>query len=383
MNNVWNKEKVVEKSSYLWTGEPKIFKRSKDLDSNKLQVLELFCGCGGTSLGFEMAGFETALGIDILTPAIDSFRKNFKSATAILGDIKKIDINTIMEACPNGIDLVVAGIPCQGFSINNRKRHDEDERNNLYKELLRIIEKVKPKIVVVENVAGIKSSSNGEVVKKIEDGIFKACGLTVKHKLLYAHEYGVPQKRARVVFVGVKDKKGFDFESIKKTCGSDINKPYVTVKDAIYDLPRLNKAETKDSYVKNATSDFQKLMRNGNKKLYNHTVPNHPDETIKKIKGTRPGFPMYEKFKQRIRLDWESQSPTQVSGGIRPQFQFGHPEDNRGLTIRERCRLQSFPDNFIISGGVVQGRVQTGNAVPPMLAKAVAEAIKKNMKEMK
>jgi DNA (cytosine-5)-methyltransferase 1 len=105
-------------------------------------------------------------------------------------------------------------------------------------------------------------------------------------------------------------------------------------------------------------------------------VPNHPLETIEKIKNTKPGEPMYPKFKQRIRLAWDIQSPTQVSGGIRPQFQFGHPEDARGLTIRERCRIQSFPDDFIVKGGIVQGRVQTGNAVPPLLAKALAQAIK-------
>jgi DNA (cytosine-5)-methyltransferase 1 len=107
-----------------------------------------------------------------------------------------------------------------------------------------------------------------------------------------------------------------------------------------------------------------------------HTAPNHPDSTIQRIRNTKQGDPMYPKYKQRIRLSWNGQSPTQVSGGIRPQFQFGHPEDDRGLSIRERCRIQSFPDEFIVKGGIVQGRVQTGNAVPPLLAKAVAIAIK-------
>lgn len=119
------------------------------------------------------------------------------------------------------------------------------------------------------------------------------------------------------------------------------------------------------------------MMRKNNEsgKLVNHKAPNHPDDTIKKIASTKPGKPMYPKFKQRIRLAWDILSPTQVSGGIRPQFQFGHPEDTRGLSVRERCRLQSFPDNFTIEGGTVQGRVQTGNAVPPLLAQAVAKAL--------
>ena len=116
---------------------------------------------------------------------------------------------------------------------------------------------------------------------------------------------------------------------------------------------------------------------NSNGSVECHTAPNHPKDTIERIENTIPGESMYPKFKQRIRLAWDIQSPTQVSGGIRPQFQFGHPEDARGLTIRERCRIQSFPDDFVVKGGTVQGRIQTGNAVPPMLAKAVATAIKK------
>ena len=114
-------------------------------------------------------------------------------------------------------------------------------------------------------------------------------------------------------------------------------------------------------------------MRN---QLTNHQAPNHPADVIKMIANTAQGAPLYEKYHQRIRLSMNDLSPTQVSGGIRPSFQFGHPTDARGLTIRERCRIQSFPDKFVISGGIVQGRVQTGNAVPPLLAKAVALAIR-------
>ena len=113
-----------------------------------------------------------------------------------------------------------------------------------------------------------------------------------------------------------------------------------------------------------------------NNKLTCHQAPNHPQDVIEMIHNTKQGEPLYARFKQRIRLSLTDQSPTQVSGGIRPSFQFGHPTDDRGLTIRERCRIQSFPDNFYVHGGIVQGRVQTGNAVPPLLAKAVALAIK-------
>ena len=218
--------------------------------------------------------------------------------------------------------------------------------------------------------------STGNFVEDIETHLSLIGNMTVKSKLLYAPDYGVPQKRTRLVFVGIRDAE-FNFSDIIKTHGPETDKSYVTIIDAIGDLPSLKTKETKIKYEKKPFSEYQKLMRmNTNGSITNHTAPNHPLATIEKIKNTKPGEPMYEKFKQRIRLGWDILSPTQVSGGIRPQFQFGHPEDNRGLSIRERCRIQSFPDDFVVKGGMVQARVQTGNAVPPLLAKAVALAIK-------
>ena len=114
-------------------------------------------------------------------------------------------------------------------------------------------------------------------------------------------------------------------------------------------------------------------------KLSNHIAPNHPAETVEKIANTQPGQPMYEKFKQRIRLKLDEPSPTQLAGGIRPQFQFGHPTQPRGLTIRERARIQSFPDSYEFLGGTVQERVQTGNAVPPLMIYAIAREIAKDL----
>lgn len=378
--SAWDKEVEVEKSSYQWTGNPVFFDRTEPLRPGKPNVLELFCGCGGTSCGFEMAGYQTVMGADILEPAVETFRANHPTASVWLGDIRKISADEIARRLPGPIDVVIAGIPCQGFSLNNRKRHDGDGRNSLYLELLRILRVIRPKCVVVENVSGIQSSSNGEVVREIERGIFEACRLTVRHKLLNAAEFGVPQRRSRVVFVGVRDPKGFDFESLRKTNGPETGRPFVTVREAIGDLPRLVSGEVAFEYGDEPQTDYQRRMRGNCTELLNHIAPSHPAETVAKIAATRPGEPMYPKFRQRIRLDWDAPSPTQVSGGIRPQFQFGHPRDARGLTIRERCRIQSFPDWFEIRGGTVQGRVQTGNAVPPLLAFAVANALKPHLK---
>lgn len=376
--NVWDKSIKVEESQYYWRRKP-IVRLGKSLKNKKPIVVELFCGCGGTSLGFEMAGFEIVLGCDIHRPSIETFNLNHPNASSILGDIKKIDPITILDIVgKRQIDVLIAGVPCQGFSLNNRKRNQHDERNLLYKEFIRFVKVLKPKVVVLENVSGMKSA--GDFVERIEKELSSAAGMQVRSKLLFAPDYGVPQSRSRLVFVGIKGKE-FDFSKIKKTHGVSVDVPYVTVKEAIGDLPRLNANESAIKYDKKPFSMYQRLMREKMKgnSLTNHKAPDHPIEVVEKIRNTKPGFPLYPKFKQRIRLAWDMQSPTQVSGGIRPQFQFGHPADNRGLTIRERCRLQSFPDHFIVCGGIVQGRVQTGNAVPPLLAKAIAIAIKEQL----
>lgn len=373
-DDIWNKSIKVEENSYYWRDSP-IITNGIISKKNKPLVVELFCGCGGTSLGFEMAGYEILLGCDIHQFAIKTFKHNHPNAWTILGDIKRVSPTEVKRILGNRqIDVLIAGVPCQGFSLNNRKRHENDERNLLYKEFIKFIEVLKPKAIVLENVSGMKST--GTFVNDIEQDLSCAADMTVKSQLLSAADYGVPQKRNRLLFVGVRNHT-FDFNKIIKTHGENTNKPYVTIKEAIGDLPSLQPKESKDFYATPPLSEYQKLMReNASEVLTCHAAPNHPADTIEKIKNTKPGEPMYPKFKQRIRLAWNIQSPTQVSGGIRPQFQFGHPEDNRGLTIRERCRIQSFPDNFYVHGGIVQGRVQTGNAVPPLLAKAVALAIK-------
>ena len=376
VKNVWDKSVKVEENGYYWKGDPFITK-GKLPDNDSPLVVELFCGCGGTSLGFEMAGFNIAVGCDIHQPSIGTFQTNHLNVSTVLGDIRKVTPKMISELLDGRqVDVLIGGVPCQGFSLNNRKRHENDERNLLYKEFVRFVKALKPKVVVLENVSGMKST--GDFVENIEKDLSAVENMTVKSKLLFAPDYGVPQSRTRLVFIGIRGGEEFDFSEIKKTHGPTTGKPYVTVKEAIGDLPSLKPNEIAAKYKKEPFSEYQKLMRkNVNSKLTNHKAPNHPKEVVDKIKNTVPGSPMYPKFKQRIRLAWDIQSPTQVSGGIRPQFQFGHPSDERGLTIRERCRIQSFPDDFVVNGGIVQGRVQTGNAVPPLLAKAIALAIKK------
>lgn len=373
--NRWDKSVKVEENWYYWKGVPIVSKGEMKKSARPI-VVELFCGCGGTSLGFEMAGYDIWVGCDIHRLSIETFRRNHSGVSTILGDIKDISPEQVLGLLKGRqVDVLIGGVPCQGFSLNNRKRHEDDERNLLYKEFIRFVEALKPKAVVLENVSGMKSTGN--FVPEIELGLSEAAGMTVKSRLLYAPDYGVPQARTRLVFIGVKDKV-FDFDSIKKTHGPEVGIPYNTVWDAISDLPHLKSNESASRYSQKPISEYQRMMRGDvpDDGLTCHQAPNHPQSVIDLIHNTKPGDPMYPKFKQRIRLTWDNPSPTQVSGGIRPSFQFSHPQDDRGLTIRERCRIQSFPDSFVVEGGIVQGRVQTGNAVPPLLAKAIAEAIK-------
>ena len=348
--NVWDKTIKVEESAYYWKRQPLILKNLTPETTTKPSVIELFSGCGGTSLGFEAAGFDIYLGLDIHQPSVETFKKNHPQATTILGDIRNVEPEKILEML-NGkeLDVLIGGIPCQGFSLNNRKRNETDERNFLYREFIKFVDVLKPKIVVMENVSGMRSTANGDFVKEIEAELSRAGKMKVKSEMLFAPDYGVPQKRNRLVFVGMRDAE-FDFNSIEKTHGEEAEKPYVTIREAIGDLPTLKAKQGKTKYKCEPFSEYQKLMReNAPTKLKNHVAPNHPQETIDKIANTKQGEPMYPKFKQRIRLSWDDLSPTQVSGGIRPQFQFGHPEDARGLSIRERCRLQSFPVNSALS----------------------------------
>ena len=193
---------------------------------------------------------------------------------------------------------------------------------------MKYVKEFKPKYIILENVSGMRSTAEGHFEKEIKRYMDKL-GYTPTVALLNAADYGVPQVRQRLIFVGVKRNAKLTIPFVFPK-GEFVN-CHRTVFDAISDLPPLNNNEQKTGY--------------------------NP------------------KFKQRIRLTWDSPSPTQLAGGIRPQFQFGHPDQARGLTIRERARIQSFPDSYIFKGGIVQERVQTGNAVPPLLIYSIAKVI--------
>lgn len=388
--NKWDHYIPVEKSSYLRDDDITFFNvDSFKIDPNKLIMLDLFCGAGGFSVGCDWAGFQSVFGVDHLEPAMKTWVRNHPHAIGCLGDIAKVDPESIQQMLKEkGVEkvhLITGGVPCQGFSIANRKHNDDDERNFLFMEYMRFVKTFQPDYIILENVSGMRSTAGGKFEKTIKENM-ESLGYRVTIKLVNSADFGVPQIRQRLIFVGVRKNEGF-LEPYTFPIGA-FHK-YRTVKDAISDLPSLGNHECKTEYARPAQNEYQALMRGCGSlqaikpasTLSNHIAPNHPQDTINKIASTPQGQPMYKKFKQRIRLNENSPSPTQLAGGIRPQFQFGHPTEARGLSIRERARIQSFPDSYIFEGGTVQGRVQTGNAVPPLLiyhiAKPIAEDIRR------
>ncbi|WP_428047812.1 DNA cytosine methyltransferase [Candidatus Proelusimicrobium excrementi] len=383
--NIWDSSVPVEKSSYLHNDGAVYFNtKNFKLSPRKLIMLDLFCGAGGFAVGCEWAGFQSVLGIDYLEPAMKTWCHNHPNAIGCLGDIRKIkpeNIKKILKAKGiNHIHLITGGVPCQGFSRANRKHNDNDERNFLFLEYMKFVKVFSPDYIILENVSGMRSTAGGQFEHNIKN-YMESLGYTTSIKLVNAADYGVPQMRNRLLFVGVKKDSGLVKQYIFPK--GKFLKNRRTVADAISDLPALQNNEEIHTYSTNPKNDYQKLMRGMGtikaiqkpSELFNHCAPNHPQATIKKIAQTKPGRPMYPKFKQRIRLKGEAPSPTQLAGGIRPQFQFGHPTQARGLTIRERARLQSFPDSYQFCGGIVQERVQTGNAVPPLMIYNIAVPI--------
>jgi DNA (cytosine-5)-methyltransferase 1 len=370
---VWDPQVKVEGNTYNWKGDPFIrHLPDTDLENGKPVLVDLFCGCGGFSVGFESAGFQSALGLDIHPPSLDTYAHNHPLAATICGDIRLVNDSTLQQAIrTEKVDVLTAGVPCQGFSLSNRKRHANDERNFLFREFIRVARLLTPTAVVLENVSGIVSSANGEFKRSISDAI-RSLGYDVYVTKLDAADYGVAQRRQRIFFVGVPQGTLWRWPAREFGPG---RLPHRGVWDAMSDLPALSIGESADTYRCAPESDLQRLLRGDQGTLFNHVAPSHPPETVERIGSTPPGKPMYPEFRQRIRLHPNQPSPTQICGGIRPQFQFGHPFQPRGLSIRERARIQSFPDRYFFHGGLVQGRVQTGNAVPPLLAQALASQL--------
>ena len=322
--------------------------------SSDLSSADLFCGAGGMAKGFELAGFNQVAGLDWFKEAGMTYRNNFKHPL-IEGDItksvvKKKFINTVKRAL-NGNDLTVlsGGFPCQGFSMSG-SRIVEDPRNTLYKDMLEIINELNPKFIVAENVKGLRSMLKGKVEDKIKEDI-RALGYNVNVTVLNSADYYVPQKRERVIFIANRiNKKNFHPTPLLEE-GS-----YKTTKEAIEDL-----------------------IKEADNLEFNHVRTKHREDMKIRLASVPEGKSLYDNYSDSWKkCPWNEASCTikENHGGVNI-----HPIEPRVITVREMARLQSFPDDFIFKGSKGKQMMQIGNAVPPLMAKAIAIAINKTIQE--
>lgn len=356
------------------------------------KVLDLFSGAGGLSRGFYDAGYEVVLGVDFDKAALKTFKENHGQAEAMNLDLFDHDnIDVIIDFLKNRkikLDVLVGGPPCQGFSVAG-PRDMNDKRNTLYTAMVELADRVKPQVVVLENVPGMVQTNGGIGAKRVVED-FAKIGYNMVAKLLYGPDYGLPQIRKRVFFVGLKDNtKEFIFPE------ATVDKEhYITCEQAIGDLPSLQTAdgeiiygETIQNYEIPAQNEYQKKMRAHSKNIQNH-IGSIPIEKTKYMISLVPEGKNYKALPEQYRgmykyhealTRYHSKKPSRtINTGHRSHF---HYKWNRIPTVRESARLQSFPDDFIFYGNKSEQYRQVGNAVPPMLGQVVAEALLSYLKD--
>lgn len=344
--------------------------------------LDIFSGAGGLSLGAEMAGIEVRFAVEKDPSAAATFRFNHQGATVFCEDIQNLDPVEIIGK-DNELFIIMGGPPCQGFSLSNTMtRNMENPNNLLFKEFVRFVDKLQPKWVLFENVYGLTNIEKGATENAILKS-FEAIGYKVKEKVLWASDFGVPQKRNRFFIVG--NRCGVDFE-FPEPQGTNI-----TVEEAIGDLPDLQNGDMFESLSyklpKKDASEYAKMMRAKSRKAKQNFVSRNNDLVIERYKyiGQGENWQAIPEFLMKNYTDksrchsgiykrLRSDAPSVVISNYRKMMLI-HPTQDRGLSVREAARIQSFPDIFIFQGPLMRIQQQIGNAVPPLLAKAVIEKI--------
>lgn len=336
--------------------------------------LDLFAGAGGLSLGLGWAGWKPVAAVDHWQDAVDTYNRNLPDPAYCMDihDLKGAELRKIVPERP---DWIVGGPPCQGYSTVG-KRNRGDERNHLFLQFKRIVKALRPEGFVIENVLGMKDMSfEQDVSAELED-----LGFSVGFMVLAAADFGVPQLRRRVVFVGRKKAK---FLGPEPTCTPDT---YTSVIDAIGDLPTLRPGETAAAYQARPSTTFQRWVRGGARELTSHVAAKHPPHLIAAIShipdgGNRTAIPDALQPKSGFHNSYSRLASWLPAVAITQNMskpsatRCVHPFQHRGLTAREGARLQSFPDSFTFIRGAVSQRLQIANAVPPLLAEALGRAI--------
>lgn len=343
------------------------------------KVLDLFSGAGGFSYGFREAGFNVVGAVEWDKDAYTTHQHNFPHSQDILGDITQITDDEVLTKY-QGVDVIIGGPPCQGFSNANRTNiysEEAQQKNKLFLEFLRFVRLLQPTIAVMENVPAILTRDNGATIEAIHT-LYKDMGYQVTERVLLASDYGVPENRKRTIIVAVKEPYDiFNHDWIQK-------KPLVTVKEALSDLYEQPEGIDGD-YHSEPQSDYQQLMRQHSHTVTNHTAKKHSHEKLLRIQSVPQGknwksIPKEYYFKRKFgknthssqyhRLD-ESKPSTTVTSKIEQI----HPLLDREITVREGARIQSFPDHFEFKGPQTKQQLQVGNAVPPLMAQAIAETL--------
>lgn len=349
--------------------------------NNKFNVIDLFSGCGGFSYGFESAGFNVILGVDNDNAALNTFKYNHINSDVFLADLHLDSAieEIVMRTQGKKIDVIIAGPPCQGFSLTGT-REQSDKRNKLFYSVFKLAEKVKPQAIVIENVPGLATLYDGiakdEIIRQ-----FKKLKYSCNFQVLYAPDYEVPQIRRRIFFVGLREELGvFEFPKPILKEGE-----YNTCYTAISDLPsrETELGKENDTYDQIPKTQYQKRMRGKCNILYNHVATKHTDYVISVISqvpegGNHKDLPNGVGESRRFNEAWtryHSQKPSKtIDTGHRNHF---HYKWNRIPTVRENARLQSFPDHFVFWGTRTQQYRQVGNAVPPLLGFHIAKQLQK------
>ena len=380
--------------------------------------LDLFAGAGGLSCGLEMAGFSPIFANEINPVFAKTYKENHLNTEVVVDDIRAICDRNLKKSLAlkvGELDLLVGGPPCQGFSINAPIRTLDDKRNHLFRDYLRIAETLQPKAILIENVPGIVSLGKGTVVEQIYRKLTEM-GYSVAHRILFAGHYGVPQMRYRTIFLAIRgEDKRIDFPEPEYNASAVANfsgakelcytiptlfarnlQPHTSVWNAISDLPEIKpgNAVKKYNYPSLPQSNYQKILRRGSKNINNHMCSNLGKINLERLQhipqgGSWRDIP-YELLPNGLKRARRSDH-TKRYGRLHPEGlcstvltkcdphwgSFFHPTQDRVISVREAARIQSFPDTYIFHGNLTQQYAQVGNAVPPLMAKALGETITK------
>ena len=373
------------------------------MSEKKKILIDLFCGAGGLSLGFEMANFRIGLAIELEKNYYRAYRRNHSKTLSLNKDITLLDCEEISDKYLKNKEIVgiIGGPPCIGFSTVGNRRPD-DPRNMLIFYFIQWVKYFKPKFFVMENVTGILSMGKGKVVEKIV-AMYKEIGYNCKMEILLAADYGVPQLRQRVFFIGARGKSEYSLKiyktnknnpEMKSNLGKNALPSYLTVQDALSDILRikpLTKQRVESSTIEYnglPLTQYQEYLRGNSDELYDHFAPNHSEIVKRRISHIDQGmnhsslpkeFQLkggYPNIYGRLHLDSPADTITGNCGCVSAPGRFIHPTQNRAISIREAARLQSFPDKYKFYGTMRDKYKQIGNAVPPLMAYAVAKSIK-------